>query len=506
MAKNYALFFGGADEAGEQNQFLYGYSKKTDSFVKAGWQTQILYGDQAETDYLVKKVPKLSGKVKPSTKENIFEYLDSIINNGSSGDQLLLNLNGHGGIGRFINADGDFKYDDPEFLARLNKINDKGLKVSIVLDTCFSGSAVPILKDYACVVSSQTNNMTSYGGSVMESFDKLLGRPDSNMNDFYLQMLSLSSKKSRVIPMTSASSSNEFLASVSTGLFRFDSSNPSTPAMMCYGAEAIKGFESGFGPMLNMLDSESKYKKICQIFGQQSCKKQPVLAAQIKKIKVTNIDKRSEDLQKLSDEKLLQKSNCNQALGGAGRYEFHFDLSSVADKKDTETLALLLSQDLIQRTPDVSINPDEIKKSGNQLSTVFWGSACDLGTVTSPESIENLTEFYANFFLSVAKFFFKAKSKTELKTMLKKMFTKGFNQGLPADLKLTIAQNRELLKNNSIAGAKYLDAFTDFQEILKDVGTAEINQALAYNFLNEADHVSEKDKEYRQRCEDFKLK
>jgi hypothetical protein len=193
-ANNRVILFGGNDhfEAGE-NIYLDGMTQLTAGYRAHGWQVRPLYDGSAArcsrlaTDPACLKRPLPTDCCPPNTtpssvnvgpiaaaagvdsrevpgasKAALLSQLQAALNELPAKSQLLLHIYTHGGDGDFTVSDASSsRYSDPEILSYLDRLQAKGVKLGFVVDSCFSGSAIPVWKKYGCVITAASANHTS---------------------------------------------------------------------------------------------------------------------------------------------------------------------------------------------------------------------------------------------------------------------------------------------------------------------------------------------------------
>jgi hypothetical protein len=200
--KRIALQMGGNCEkdfnrTGENNIFLSGMSKERKMLENGKWEVRSLYNGNTEPFEFKVKSNKPTGSISPSTRENFFKQLDNLIESTSLGNrndqQVLISMKSHGNKGGICISESEtLSYDDPEFQKRLAKIQQQS-KIGIIVDSCYSGSAIPALTQYGCVITSQTGSAFSTGDpssdAVKTLFLNAMGKDQpSSMEDLFLQM------------------------------------------------------------------------------------------------------------------------------------------------------------------------------------------------------------------------------------------------------------------------------------------------------------------------------
>jgi hypothetical protein len=200
--KRIALQMGGNCEkdfnrTGENNIFLSKMASERRMLENGNWEVRSLYNGNTEPFEFKVKSNKPSGSISPSTRENFFKQLDDLIEKTSTGNQndqqILISMKSHGNKGGICISESEtLSYDDPELQKRLAKIQQQS-KIGIIVDSCYSGSAIPALTQYGCVITSQTGNAFSVGDSSSDAIKTLflnaMGKDQpSSMEDLFLQM------------------------------------------------------------------------------------------------------------------------------------------------------------------------------------------------------------------------------------------------------------------------------------------------------------------------------
>jgi len=200
------------------NTFRLHFINATDGLVRQGWDVDVLFGNERSrctllsTDVKCKPTPLSSeccangidpsrwtaqpiadvakiplSKLKKGSKEELWNSLDSIIKSESPPKQLLLALLSHGSPeqdgkkhGVCLDDGSYLALDDPEFISRLRKIKDKGVRLGFMDGSCYSGATVNYLSPLGCVLSSQDkdDSTLAQGGVFMGLADIM--RMDKN--------------------------------------------------------------------------------------------------------------------------------------------------------------------------------------------------------------------------------------------------------------------------------------------------------------------------------------
>lgn len=195
-----AIVFGGGCED-ETNRFVPVMSKQSQGLRKNGWKVSPIFAaDSSKED--IKLIAQASGvmpkNVINASKKSLLNSLDEMIAdpNFKNGSQLLISFNTHGmpkpdGSGHRLclqkNLADDSKalemnLDDPEILSRLKTLKKKKVKMGFTDMSCYSGASVDILREYGCVVASQSDNYTSSTYGVAGSLGALLNLPKESLN------------------------------------------------------------------------------------------------------------------------------------------------------------------------------------------------------------------------------------------------------------------------------------------------------------------------------------
>ncbi len=217
-AANRLIIFGGIDDPMDRNMFEDSMAGVAELFRKRQWQVLPFFGSRNRVggERLAKAMDMASGRIPISSKAELYRALDDAAGL-PAGSQVLLWLMAHGSPGRgssphsiLVSASAgmlsnidDLKIDDPEFTGRLSVLKHRRIRLAVIDDTCFGGASVPILREYGCILASQTANRISrnysgpemalartYWDNLTESELAILdGSRGTTMEDLYLNNL-----------------------------------------------------------------------------------------------------------------------------------------------------------------------------------------------------------------------------------------------------------------------------------------------------------------------------
>ena len=202
QAERIALQMGGNCESvfnreGSQNIFFNEMILERSILSSHGWETHSLYdGSTDEFKRMLDRPNKPANNIETSSKERFFAKLDALIEKTSSGgtgqNQVLIAMNSHGSNGGIcISENESLSFNDPELQKRLSKLKQNA-KIGIIVESCYSGSAIPELSKFGCVLSSQAANSFGTSGAGGMGMIELLGndysKTGSSMEDLFLHM------------------------------------------------------------------------------------------------------------------------------------------------------------------------------------------------------------------------------------------------------------------------------------------------------------------------------
>lgn len=169
-SKNVTVFAGG----GCFSQLREEMSAEADRYAKTmsahGWQVFTLFGglDLVRGRDNTRDV-SIPG-VKPFTRHELISALETQLQNLKEGDQFLLTILTHGTYkkGGHLICLGDgsgLDLSDSAIASPLRKLNQKGVRVAVIDNSCFGGQTVSIFSEHACVLATQSGNFPSFVGS-----------------------------------------------------------------------------------------------------------------------------------------------------------------------------------------------------------------------------------------------------------------------------------------------------------------------------------------------------
>jgi len=239
--KKVAIIFGGADvldnaqaledqQFPETNMFQTDFVSLTQALRRNGWQVSPLFGNDMacsgcastwDIDPIASAAGILPSEVPKASKANLVRKLDELALSLSSGDELLIEIDTHGGrliqIGdaalnsvvlsvydeSIKNGNGRMAIDDPDLTKRYKTLQGKGVKLGFGNDSCYGGPAAKRLSAYGCVLTATDAIKVGAGSPVSGSLVDLLTQDGAklgkilvdaengvSMEDAYLDVLS----------------------------------------------------------------------------------------------------------------------------------------------------------------------------------------------------------------------------------------------------------------------------------------------------------------------------
>lgn len=138
------------------------------NFSKRGYSIGIAFGDYDSLSFeneLNVELSKVRVKPQRSTRQNILAELDKALEMKTS-DEFVLFIGSHGSpktdyashaicvYNESTRGNDYFYINDFELKQKLQNINSKGIKITILDDSCYGGNAVNELSQFGCVLSS----------------------------------------------------------------------------------------------------------------------------------------------------------------------------------------------------------------------------------------------------------------------------------------------------------------------------------------------------------------
>jgi len=290
-----AILFGGncEDPAKAKNDFLEPMSRLARNLKKKGWEVKPIFGERPKGECelsisdpkcafwdissLATAVGKTPKDIPEATSSNMLRMLDEAYDQIPSGGELLFVINTHGsqenlaeGVPHKIcTADpagpGNweaYKYDinSPDFLQRLRKLKDKGVKITITDDSCYGGGSIIPLSPFGCVLSATGPDIVNtnwVSGRIVKNFNGSVEQDSWSGTGIVDSMIELSE------------ASQDRLATLS--LDQFTGAHPLTARglflqLLARSPESVNspqlstrvdglGVGAGWGPFLRALDS-----------------------------------------------------------------------------------------------------------------------------------------------------------------------------------------------------------------------------------------------------------
>jgi len=192
-----AIIFGGncnEEVSPIQSLMTRDMSANADSLRKEKWRSTLLH----DSDSVLKN------KEAPASKEKLIEYLKNSVNHLKTGDQLLLTIQTHGkqeqaGKSHEIcmnNGEG-MPIDDQQFLEILSKAKAKGIRLGILTDACYGGSAVEKLSSYGCILSTQSKYAPATGRGLRSA--PLLGKDKASVKHYNSYQMGVTSEMTKLL-------------------------------------------------------------------------------------------------------------------------------------------------------------------------------------------------------------------------------------------------------------------------------------------------------------------
>jgi hypothetical protein len=263
LAANRAIVIGGNCEDGNpRNLFLEDMALTTKALSEKGWDVQAFFDGAARDCKFLSTDPKCTtspkdihccpagvepqgwdstklgsretiGDVKDASKDNLISALKASADQLNPGDQLLIDVQTHGGHGnknyshtwciKGAKYDG-LHVDDADLQAALDSVKKKGVKIAILDQSCYSGGSIEPLKRFGCVISATEADSTNTQAPLTDAIDQLYHDDDFikrkklidaqdpkkkldkySLEDLYFQALSFAANKSiqAVFPQSS---------------------------------------------------------------------------------------------------------------------------------------------------------------------------------------------------------------------------------------------------------------------------------------------------------------
>lgn len=218
-----AIISGGNCEEGEySNAFMKEMARAAGALATAGWSVESQFdGDTARCsipaneprcrtkairdkqccprdfkaeDWTLEHYARLSGArpedIRRGSKAELMAALDRALRELSPGDELLVAFHTHGAQERLLDAgkrgrktrfahalcmsDSQMRVDDRELVSRFDQLKTKGVRLGFIDSSCFSGGTLPHWASYGCVLTSNSDDRSSWGSVRSES--TLLGQ------------------------------------------------------------------------------------------------------------------------------------------------------------------------------------------------------------------------------------------------------------------------------------------------------------------------------------------
>lgn len=242
-----AIFFGGNCERPdfhpdyEGNQFLVHMAESASAMHARGWEVHAAYGGDLERCTVSDSAPKCKSaiennqtlpkdccftgvepndqtwsgspvadavgipyvKLPEASKQALLNQLNDAAARIQSGGELLLSLSTHGsprlkgGAHEICLSDGTMMpIDDKDFIAALDALKKKGVKIGILDSSCYSGDSTRVLGKYGCVVTDQESNSISTGSGLTSVLSQINDDPELKGKSLSLEDVFLNYLKS----------------------------------------------------------------------------------------------------------------------------------------------------------------------------------------------------------------------------------------------------------------------------------------------------------------------
>jgi hypothetical protein len=182
------------------------------SATKCSAKTAIKMNNNSWSKACIKAASSINTNVEDNTIENFVKDIENTaanIKKEGSNSKVLISFITHGmpkgynssgaplsglkshGI-CFNTPDGGYEYieiDDPRIKKSLDKLKDSGAKIGLIDHSCYGGETTKKLKDYGCILSSQTDQNTSSAGvGLINTLNKKLqGSEPFSLSDAFLE-------------------------------------------------------------------------------------------------------------------------------------------------------------------------------------------------------------------------------------------------------------------------------------------------------------------------------